>query len=211
MKEFPAFPIEVCSFRIARYPVTNRDYAEFVRATAEREPPSLAGGVSRSEHPVWGVTYSEAESYANWLSAESGTPFRLPTEIEWEYAARGPSRREYPWGDDFSVKACNTLEAGIGDTTEVTRYEDFSSPFGICDLAGNVEEWTATLYAPYPGGRWIDDDLARIHGGPYRVMRGGSCARNGDLARGARRHGPFEGEPFKYKGFRLAVDARLHS
>ena len=96
----------------------------------------------------------------------------------------------------------------MGDTTEVTRYEDFSSPFGICDLPAMSRSGLPPFMRPIPA---VDGSTTIWPESSHRVMRGGSCARNGDLARGARRHGPFEGEPFKYKGFRLAVDARLHS
>jgi formylglycine-generating enzyme required for sulfatase activity len=91
-------------------------------------------------------------------------------------------------------------------SNRVERYPNGASEFGIFDLAGNVEEWTADLYAPYPGGVFIHDDLSRCNGSLYRVLRGGSFARGGDLARCARRHGPFPAAVFRYRGFRIAVD-----
>ena len=82
---------------------------------------------------------------------------------------------------------------------------DGASPWGVLDLGGNVEEWTADIYAPYPGGQRIDDDLAQLHGDGYPVLRGGSFALGGDLARTRRRHGPYVGDRFAVTGFRLVV------
>jgi len=81
-----------------------------------------------------------------------------------------------------------------------------ASCWGVEDLAGNVEEWTASAYAPYPGGTAVDDDLQQLLGPRYTVLRGGSFALGGDLARSRRRHGPHPGAPFRITGFRLAID-----
>jgi formylglycine-generating enzyme required for sulfatase activity len=129
----------------------------------------------------------------------------LPTEAEWECAARGPSRSEYPFGDEFDPGKCNTIEAAIGGTTPVDRYPDGASAYGVFDLAGNVEEWTSSFNIPYPGGETVDDDLSRHLGPRYRVLRGGSFALGGDLGRCARRHGPHPGSPFRFRGFRVVV------
>jgi formylglycine-generating enzyme required for sulfatase activity len=132
-------------------------------------------------------------------------PCRLPTESEWEYAARGVHGPEYPFGDEFDPSRCNTVESGIGHTTPVDRYGNGVSDWGIFDLPGNVEEWTSDLYAPYPGGEFVHDDLSEQTGGTYPVLRGGSFARGGDLARCARRHGPLPAASGRYRGFRVAV------
>jgi formylglycine-generating enzyme required for sulfatase activity len=202
-KETPAHSVDVRPFEIGKYPVTNGQYRSFLDATGGRTPESLERNLPE-DHPVWGVTVEEAERFAAHLREISGEPFRLPTEAEWEYAARGPERREYPYGEEFDADRCNTVEAGIGTTTPVDRYPEGASAFGVRDMAGNVEEWVADLYRPYPGGNMIEDDLVEALGSSYRVLRGGSFARGGDLCRCARRHGPFPAPEFRFTGFRLA-------
>ncbi|HTE84160.1 MAG TPA: SUMF1/EgtB/PvdO family nonheme iron enzyme, partial [Dehalococcoidia bacterium] len=182
----------------------NEEYERFARATRHPLPKSLC----RSEppdHPVWGVSYDDAQSFAGWFGGEIGRSCRLPTEGEWEYAARGRLPREYPFGELFDPACCNTIHSGIGRTTPVHRYANGVSEFGVYDLAGNVEEWTADYYAPYTGGTFVHDDLSRQLGKRYRVLRGGSFARGGDLARCARRHGPLPAPEFCYIGFRLVA------
>jgi formylglycine-generating enzyme required for sulfatase activity len=206
LKEYPRHPVCVAPFRMGRFPVTNAQYRAFIRATGGVPPESLREG-EPDDHPVWGVSAGEALAYADWLSGRIGAICRLPSEAEWEYAARGPAGSTYPFGDAFDPACCNTVESGIGHTTPVDGFPRGVSGFGLYDMAGNVEEWTADHYAPYPGGTFVDDDLSRGLG-RYRVLRGGSFARGGDLARCARRHGPAPGPAFRYRGFRLAQDIR---
>jgi toxoflavin biosynthesis protein ToxD len=206
MKEWPAHRRRLPAYRIGRFPVTNADYGRFVAAEAVPAPPSLAQG-EPPDHPVWGVTIEEAHAFARWAGGRLGQALRLPAEHEWEYAARGAADLEYPFGNAFDSRRCNTVEAGIGTTTPVDRYARFASPWGVCDLAGNVEEWTASHYRPYPGGAFVADDLVSGESRSYPVLRGGCFALGGDLARCARRHGPHDGARFRYRGFRLAASA----
>jgi formylglycine-generating enzyme required for sulfatase activity len=204
-KEAPAHLVPLAPFRIAKYPVTNRLYRKFIGATGRRPPDSIRDELP-GDHPAWGMSVDDVETFIAWLNEVTGRDHRLPTEAEWEYAARGPSHIEYPFGNAFDAKFCNTVEAGIGSTTPVDRYAAHASPFGICDMAGNVEEWTSTNYAPYPGGTFVDDHLTQNLGNEYRVLRGGAYTRGGDLTRCARRHGPIPDPRFRY-GFRLAASA----
>jgi formylglycine-generating enzyme required for sulfatase activity len=200
--------VRIEAFSIGRFPVTNAQYARFIEH-AGREAlgwPESMKSSDRGKHPVWGVSQSDARAYAEWLCKVTQRRFRLPTEQEWEYAARGPSGREFPFGNIFDPRRCNTVEAAIGHTTPVDRYEDFASELGVVDLAGNVEEWTSSAYAPYPGGTRIDDDISRLVGDDYPILRGGSFARGGDLARCARRHGPHPAPEFRFTGFRVALE-----
>jgi formylglycine-generating enzyme required for sulfatase activity len=112
-KEMPQHEVHVETFEIGRFPVTNREYAEYVQATGARSPRSWPEGTppaGRGNHPVVRIDHDEAEAYAAWLAAETGRPYRLPTEAEWEKAARGPDARVYPWGNYFDPGRCNTLE-----------------------------------------------------------------------------------------------------
>lgn len=204
-KEYPAHERTIGPYSISRFPVTNAEYAHFVATTGRPACQSLIEGPA-GDHPAWGMDLSECRAYMDWLSESVSMPFRLPTEAEWEFAAKGPDGWEFPFGVSFDRCKCNTLESGNGGTTPVTKYVSWASPFGVCDMAGNVEEWTASDYAPYPGGAIVKDDLWSVSGGqPYPILRGGSFALGGDLARSARRHGPHPGNRFRYRGFRLAV------
>lgn len=204
MKEYPAHPVRVAAFSMSTYPVTNAQYRRFV-AEAGAEPCESLSVSGAEHHPVWGVTHRAATDFCTWLDGGGGGPFRLPHESEWEYAARGPSHRDYPFGNGFDPARCNTAEAGIQGTTPVDRYEEYASEWGVVDLAGNVEEWTSDQYLPYPNGGVVDDDLSSLNGDSYRVLRGGSFARGGDLARCARRHGPHPGREYRYRGFRVVT------
>ncbi len=208
LKECPRYTLDIAPFRLMRYLVTNLEYRDFLAGTGFTElPTSWAFGVypaHAANQPVWTVSPQAADAYAAWLRARTGRRFRLPSEAEWEYSASGGDGREYPWGDRFDGEAANTVEAGPLTTTPVGIYPAGRSPFGADDLGGNVEEYTADDYGPYPGGRLVEDDLL-VRRGPYRVARGGSFTRYGDLTRCTRRHGWYE-KPIYAMGFRLAED-----
>jgi formylglycine-generating enzyme required for sulfatase activity len=206
-KEAPAHEVAVAPFRLGRHPVTNVEYLAFVVARPEAPRPSAwAHGVfpwAQANHPVYTVAPEAADAYAAWLAEVTGRRFRLPTEAEWEFAATGGDDREFPWGDDWDPERANTAERGPLCTTPVGIYPAGRSPFGLDDLAGNVEEYVADDYRPYPGGDAVADDLVDLHGASYRVARGGSFARHGDLARCRRRHGWYHSAHYAM-GFRLA-------
>ena len=192
--------VEVDPFEIARFPVTQQEWAEFLaHSDAGERPrgwPSARPERGRENHPVHGVSHDAMLAYCDWLSGETGLRYRLPTEVEWEKAARGPSGRAYPWGERFDPRCANTREAGVGETTPVGVFPAGASPYGALDMAGNVEECTGSLYRLYPGSPVQDPEE-----GSYVVTRGGCFALDGDLARCDRRHGlPFA----PAAGFRLA-------
>ncbi|MBP1469020.1 SUMF1/EgtB/PvdO family nonheme iron enzyme, partial [Candidatus Chloroploca sp. M-50] len=124
--------------------------------------------------PVVCVSWYETMAYCRWLSAQTGQEFRLPTEAEWEKAARGNDGQIFPWGDTWDVQLTNGAESGIGQTTMVGQYPGGASPYGALDMAGNAWEWTSSAYKEYPynsgDGR---DDLRRPAETTF-VLRGGS-------------------------------------
>jgi formylglycine-generating enzyme required for sulfatase activity len=202
-KSTPRHRVELDAFEIGTFPVTEGEYHAFVRATGVEEVPAhwSAGAPPRyrSNHPVHGVSWQGVLLYVEWLSDATGVQWRIPTEPEWEKAARGTDGRVFPWGGHFEAQRCNTREGGVGSTTPVGIYLHGASPCGALDMAGNVEELTADLYWPYPGSR-IEDPAF----GSYRITRGGVFALDADLARCDRRHGT---SPEGAVGFRLARSA----
>jgi toxoflavin biosynthesis protein ToxD len=210
-KEAPQHMVHIESFKIARYPVTNVEYLRFVLADPAAERPTCwAHGVfplGAANQPVYSVSPEAADSYVHWLSQVTNREFRLPTEVEWEYAATGGDGRQFPWGEAWDPERANTAESGPLTSTPVGMYADGYSPHGLADMAGNVEEYVSTDYYPYPGADEIRDDLVDVHGASYRIARGGSYARHGDLARCSRRHGWYPSDHFAM-GFRLAETLR---
>ncbi|MFC1976492.1 NACHT domain-containing protein, partial [Chloroflexota bacterium] len=172
-------------YYMARTPVTNAQFARFIEDDGyqRREFWTEAGWQqkedwteprfwtdkkwNRPDRPVVGISWYEALAYARWLG---GT---LSSEAEWEKAARGTDRRIYPWGDEWDETKCNTSEGGPGRPTAVGQYSpDGDSPYGCADMAGNVWEWTRSLYQDYPYDP--DDGREELEGGGVRVRRGGS-------------------------------------
>lgn len=212
LKEVPQHSVTVSPLWFGAYQVTNEQYLHFLRTTGHQRRPSTwylgAYPWERSNHPVCGVSLQDAQAYCAWLSLETNTVVRLPTEAEWEYAAAGPQRREYPWGDEFDESVCNTFEFGLHTTCPIGSFPAGRSWCGLWDMAGNVEELTASTYAPYPNGSSIADDLVDALG-EYPISRGGSFSRYGDLARTRRRHGPHPGKLYPC-GFRIVCE-NLHA
>ncbi len=199
--ELPQQRVELAAFQIGKYPVTVAEYTLAVIAGATPEP-RTSGSVTwqkqlqHPDHPVVCVSWQDAAAYAAWLAQMSGqSGWRLPSEAQWEKAARWDASRNasriYPWGDNFDKARCNTRESGIGTTMPVGSYpasdqrRSGASPCGAEDMAGNVWEWTSSLYKPYPyiesDGR--EDQNATVN----RTLRGGSWGSNPADARAAYR------------------------
>jgi formylglycine-generating enzyme required for sulfatase activity len=206
-KECPRHRVTLSPYRIGRFPVTNFEYRVFLLDTGHHDIPSSwhfrQFPQERANHPVYSISPESADAYARWLARRTGRGFRLPGEAEWEWAAAGPEAREFPWGTQFDADLANTAETGLFCSTPVGVFIGGESPFGLADMAGNVEEYVADVYAPYPNGTFVSDHLVDIHGS-YRVARGGSFARFRDLARTRRRHGHNPRSATYAMGFRLA-------
>jgi formylglycine-generating enzyme required for sulfatase activity len=195
--EKPQHSVTLATYQLARFPVTVAEYACFVRAGhAKPQRVELFGRVvdwatqlRRLDHPVVCVSWHDAIAYAAWLAKATGQLWHLPSEAEWEKAARwDPTLRRsriYPWGDRFDRTRANTSEGGTGTTTPVGSYPTGASPCGAQDLAGNVWEWTSSLYKPYPYN--ASDGRERADSTENRVLRGGSWSDTAWIARAAYR------------------------
>jgi formylglycine-generating enzyme len=162
-------------FYIGKYPVTNEQYAAFVKTGRQGAPKHWEKGeipAGKGNHPVVNVSWRAAVAFCQWLSQASGKTIRLPSEAEWEKAARGRDGRIYPWGNDPPTKELCNFAGNVGDTTRVGQYPAGASPCSALDMAGNVWEWTGNLYRPYP--YQSEDGRKSPDGEGKRVVRGGS-------------------------------------
>lgn len=244
-EEGPLHTVMVEDFYISRYPVTNAQYQQFVVDVGYHEPQNWTGNRPpkvKENHPVVLITWFDAYNYCIWLRLKTGRSYRLPTEAEWEKAARGGKHlytgnnphpeRSYPWGLTFAKHKCNTVESRLGDSTPIGYYVPADvSPYGISDLAGNVWEWTGSLWTPYPYNASDGRESINVYPRPildpqsheYRfegpppdlkmdaytklVMRGGSWGLNRNYARCSSRIWSSAGNSGEFGGFRLAGNA----
>ncbi len=208
--ELPQHRLTVASYAIGRFPVTVAEYACFVEGTLRRQPDDWEQQMQKVEHPIVSVSWDDAVAYAAWLAEQSGRPWRLPTEAEWEKAARWDAQtgtaRLYPWGDSFDGSRANTRESRLGATTMVGIYPSGASPYGAEEMAGNVWEWTHSIYKSYPYNGNDGRELAQSP--EHRVLRGGSWLYDAWYSRAAFRslNRPSDLET-SYVGFRLLLAA----
>ncbi len=205
LTEQPQHKVNLPKYEIGRYPVTNSEYHLFVWSTGYRVPREWIGfhySEGEASNPVVAVSQNDAQAYCKWVSEKIGSTYRLPTEAEWEHAARGNDCRIYPWGDEFDPWRCNTVESGKRGTTPVSEYSPSGdSPLGVSDMAGNVWEWTSSLLKPYP---FIVGEDGKANGVDVYVVRGGSWYYSHKLARCAAREGARATFLSPNLGFRLA-------
>ena len=201
--ELPQHRVRLEEYAIGKYPLTVAEYGMFVEATHRAAPRDWDTQKKRPEHPVVYVSWEDVQAYAKWLGEVTGEKWRLPSEAEWEKAARGTDGRIYPWGNEWDASRANTWEKGPHETTPVGSYPQGASPYGVMDMAGNVWEWTNTVYKEYPydagDGR---EDVNSIN---TRVLRGGSWGGISGLARAASRFSNWQDVSNNYGGARLAV------
>jgi formylglycine-generating enzyme required for sulfatase activity len=194
--ESPMASVVLPPYRIGRFPITNAEYHRFVRATGYavaiemgwtlapvgKQPPP-----GKEHHPIVGITWDDALAYCGWLKAQTGRNYRLPSEAEWECAARGPDTLLYPWGNKFDASRCNALPANLGATTAVGTYSPAGDSQHHCvDMSGNVWEWTNTLWGrdfnaaefsfPYDASDGRENSVALAPYRELRICRGGSFA-----------------------------------
>jgi formylglycine-generating enzyme required for sulfatase activity len=161
-REQPQHTLYLPDYYIAKTPVTNAQYAAFVQATGYKMPKHWENGeipAGKDAHPVVNVSWDDAMVYYKWLAEATGKSYTLPSEAEWEKAARGTDGRLYPWGNTFDQGKCNVGKSGIRGTAPVDKYPQGASPYGVLDMAGNVYEWTRSLWGfayPLVGGWWLE-------------------------------------------------------
>jgi len=209
--ELPQHAVDLKAYYIDRYEVTAKKYRKFIEATGRKPPgdprfPEIypwarEGGVPKEfeNNPVIYVSWNDAESYCEWAGR------RLPTEAEWEKAARGTDGRIWPWGNIFDSQKANVQEYKAGGTLAVGSFPKGVSPYGVYDMAGNVAEWTADWYQAYPGSK-----LVRSAFGKNKVVKGGAYTLPGEpYARSASRTMARDPEKrHRSIGFRCAKDAK---
>ena len=204
--EKPSHTVYLTAYYIDKCEVTNRQFEKFVEATDYETNAEKNGGAwvwdeyrvvegagwrdpkgngddieDLLDHPVVQVSYFDAQAYVRWAGK------RLPTEAEWEKAARGVANQNYPWGDAWEANNCNSREQGLYSTTPVAKYEDGKSSYGCYDLAGNAAEWCADWYKKdyYANSPAKDPNGSML--GTYHVIRGGSWMDDQKKVRGAAR------------------------
>lgn len=198
-------------YQIARVPVTNAQYAFYIQDTKVKPPEHWRGGSvppGLVNHPVVNISWEDAMLYTQWLGEKIERQVSLPSEAEWEKAARGDKdKRVYPWGNDWRELHCNSYELGLDDTTPVGLFLNGASPYGVLDMSGNVWEWTRAIRGDKfkslrkTGDRWenITDEES------VRVLRGGSFDLNAVYTRCAYRLGYVPILKGRYYGFRVVL------
>lgn len=195
--EKPQRTVYLDTYRIAHHPVTNAQYRMFIEETGHREPGFWEDDrFNQPNQPVVDVTWPDAQAYCKWAG------LRLPTEAEWEKAARGEDSREYPWGPEQPDETRCNFDSNVDRPTEVGSYPEGASPYGCQDMAGNVWEWCQDWYGDY------NESDTRNPAGPDdgsdRIVRGGSYFNDSNGVRGAYRSNFEPSNRYYYLGFRCA-------
>ncbi|MDX2136628.1 MAG: SUMF1/EgtB/PvdO family nonheme iron enzyme [Chloroflexota bacterium] len=213
----------IAQFSMSRYPITYQQYEAFVNDSgyqkrnhwskrgwawrADKTEPEFGWNNTRwhiSNHPIIGVTWFEAYAFTRWLSAKTGDAIRLPTEAEWEKAARGTDERLFSYEGAFDPGKSNTVESGIERSSAVGIFPSGQSPYGVMDMSGNVFEWSTSIWRDH----YSHPAASSIEGSHLRVMRGGSWAKNNVHARAAARSRQKSAFAASDVGFRVVRSVR---
>ncbi len=203
--DVPVGPVVLDSFLMDEAEVTNRKYLEFVRETGHRPPFHWIDGVPRSDagdQPVANVSWDDATAYCAWVDK------RLPTEAEWEKAARGTDGRSFPWGDEppgHEHAIWKDHPTALESTAPVKCCAEGASPYGAHNMAGNVYEWCEDVYAKDFYSRSPKSNPVHNDEGRYRVLRGGALVLESEYLRSALRYRLLPLDRTPYIGFRAAL------
>jgi len=199
--EKPLHEVDLDGYWIGKYEVTFGQYDRYCGETGKKKPGDKGWG--GENQPVINVSWDDATAYCDWLSKKTGLTFQLPTEAQWEKAARGSRGFQYPWGNDFDRTKCNSVESGLKQTMPVGSFHSGKSPYGCMDMAGNVWEWCADWY----DADYYKNSPAKNPQGPlagvYRALHGGSWGSESVLLRCAARYGDDPRGGLLYGGFRV--------
>jgi len=200
-------------YHIGRYPITNRQYAEFLKQTKHKRPPRWLGikpPEGQETHPIVNVSWHDAQAYCAWLRDVTERAYRLPTEAEWEKAARGDDGRIYPWGNHWYPENCHHSAKG---TVSIEQNPEGASPYGCQHMVGNIRQWTITLWGndfetatyryPYDkeDGREAEDADQAI----YRIVRGSNFKDPPERHRCTARSFYAPDNQASHRGFRIVI------
>jgi len=202
--EEPLHTVYLDGYWMGKYEVTFNQYDRYCDENGKAKP--YDEGWGRGKRPVINVSWNDANAYCRWLSKKTGLPFKLPTEAQWEKAARGTDSRKYPWGSKKLGGTLANFGRKIKKTTSVDSYPKGVSPYGLLDMAGNVWEWCRDWWSKRYYKSSPDKNPTGPKSGTYRVMRGGSWSSEAVLLRCSNRNGHKPSNRNSYVGFRLCQD-----
>jgi len=202
--ETPKHKVYLDAFYIDKTPITNEQFNKFVEATGYRAQGKWKDYFKpdRLDHPVVNVTWDDAKAYADWAGK------RLPTEAEWEKAARGTDGREWPWGEDWDDKKANSRVSNNEGTTSVRAYPQGASPYGLLDMAGNVWNWCNDWFEPQYYSKSPEKNPQGPAEGQARVARGGAWTNYPHYLRTTTRYRVFPDNYDHSKGFRCVISEK---
>ncbi len=209
LNQTPVHPTAVNDFWLSTYEISNKEYKKFVDEAKYPAPEGWQDGSfppGTDNNPVVNISWDDANQYCRWLSGKLNRKFRLPTEEEWEYAARGTDERVYPWGKQWAANRTVSGESQVkGEASPVNSpaLSQDQSPFRIFAMAGNVSEWTASDYSMYPNSKVPEEDKFKGN----KIIRGGHFkSPNVELTTTFRRWATRDFKDIKI-GFRIAADS----
>ncbi len=170
--EQPVHSVNLTAYKISRYEVTYKQYDIFCEETGRNKPDDYGWG--RESRPVIGISWEDAGAFCGWLSRKAGKNIHLPSESQWEKAARGTTQGKYPWGNTIPTCDMTNYDNCIGRTMPVGSYPADVSPYGVYDLGGNVSEWCGDWYDPSYYSVTPGNNPGGPGSGSQRVHRGGS-------------------------------------